>query len=163
MKSKTIVVIITLIFIVITILGINKIFNKEEQKEPISKPKIETIPSDNGFKAYSLNNINITNPNANLIFLDNIDGTGQKELSVSIDSTYSFEKHGENYTIKVLKLNDDYITISIEGLAPTKETGGFSLIEHYNTVTIKKNTGICLNVQATDLYDGSVYFFYINQ
>ena len=60
-------------------------------------------------------------------------------------------------------MNDDYITISIDGLAPTKEIGGFSLIDKYDKVTIKKNTGICLNVQATDLTNGSVYFFYVNQ
>lgn len=162
MKNKAIVVILTLIFIVIIIVGINQLHNKKDSKEPISKPKIETVPSDNGFRAYSLSNINITNPNANLIFLDDIDGKGQEELNVSVGSTYSFEKYGKN-TIKVLELNDDYITISIDGLAPTKETGGFSLIDKYDKVTIKKNTGICLNVQATDLINGSVYFFYVNQ
>ena len=56
---------------------------------------------------------------------------------------------------------NSYITISINGLAPTKESGGFSLIDKYDKVTIKKNTGICLNVQATDLANGSVYFFYV--
>ena len=162
MKNKTIVVILTLIFIVIMIFGIKQLYNKDDSKEPISKPTIETITSDNGFKAYSISNINVTNPNANLIFLDNIDGAGQEELNVSLGSTYSFEKYGKN-TIKVLELNDDYITISIDGLAPTKETGGFSLIDKYDKVTIKKNTGICLNVQATDLINGSVYFFYVNQ
>ena len=161
-KNKTIVVILILIFIAIIIIAINKLYNKKDSKESTPKPTIETITSDNGFKTYSLNNINITNPNANLIFLDNLDGTGQNELSVSIGSTYSFEKYGD-HTIKVLELNNDYITISINGLAPTKESGGFSLIEHYNTVTIKKNTGICLNVQATDLSNGSVYFFYVNK
>ena len=162
MKNKTIVIILALIFITMIIFGINKLFNKKEQKENTSKPTIETITSDNDFKVYSLSNINITNPNANLIFLDNINGTGQKELSVSIGSTYSFEKYGD-HTIKVLELNDDYITISINGLAPIKETGGFSLIDKYDKVTIKKNTGICLNVQATDLKNGSVYFFYVNK
>lgn len=160
MKNKTIVVIITLILIVIIVFGINEIFNKKGQKETTSKPAIETITSDNGFKSYSLSNINITNSNANLIFLDDIDVTGQEELNVSLGSTYSFKKYG-NHTIKVLELNDDYITISIDGLAPTKEKGGFSLIDKYDKVTIKKNTGICLNVQATDLANGSVYFFYV--
>ena len=160
MKNKAIVVILTLIFIVIIIVGINQLHNKKDSKEPISKPKIETVPSDNGFISYSLSNINITNSNANLIFLDDIDGTGQEELNVSLGSTYSFKKYG-NHTIKVLELNDDYITISIDGLTPTKETGGFSLIDKYDKVTIKKNTGICLNVQATDLANGSVYFFYV--
>lgn len=56
-------------------------------------------------------------------------------------------------------LTDDYITIYIDGLAPSKETGGFSLIDKYDKITIKKNTGVSLNVQATDLHDGAVYFF----
>lgn len=162
MKNKTIVGILTLIFIVIIFLGIKQLYNKKDSKEPISKPKIKTVLSDNGFRTYSLSNINISNPNANLIFIDDIDGTGQEELNVNLGSTFSFEKEGE-HTIKVLELNDDYITISIKGLAPTKESGGFSLNDKYDKVTIKKNTGICLNVQATDLINGSVYFFYVNQ
>ena len=162
MKNKTIIAILILIFVAIIIFGINKLFNKDKQKEITSEPTIETITSDNGFKAYSLSNITITNPNANLIFLDDIDGTGQEELNVSLGSTYTFKKYGD-HTIKVLELNDDFITISIKGLAPTKESGGFSLTDKYDKVTIKKNTGICLNVKATDLANGSVYFFYVNQ
>ena len=161
MKNKTIIIILALVFVAIIILGINKLFNKEKQKEPTSKPTIETT-GNNGFKAYPLSDITITNPNANLIFLDDIDGTGQEELNVSLGSTYSFKKYGD-HTIKVLELNDDFITISIKGLAPTKESGGFSLTDKYDKVTIKKNTGICLNVKATDLTNGAVYFFYVNQ
>ena len=43
-----------------------------------------------------------------------------------------------------------------------KKADGFSLITKYDKIKILKNTGVCLNVQATDLYDGSVYFFYVN-
>ena len=100
MKNISIVVILTLIFIVIIIFLIMQLNNKKDLKKPISNPILETIPSDNGFKTYSLKNINMANPNANLIFLDNIDGTGKEELNVSLGSTYSFEKYGNIFRRK---------------------------------------------------------------
>ena len=161
MNKKRVIIVITIIVILLIILGIIKIFNKNEKKNDETN-KIETVISDNGFEAYSISNIHITNSNANLIFLDDIDGKGQDELIVREGDIYTFNKYGER-KIQVLELTDDYITISIDGLAPTKESGGHSLIDKYDKVTIKKNTGICLNVQATDLLNGSVYLFYVNQ
>lgn len=161
MNKKYIIIPIIIIVIILIIVGMIKIFNSDKEiEEKITK--VETVESDNEFKAYSLNNVNISNPSANLIFLDDVDGTGQDELNVKIGDVYSFNKYGE-HSIEVLELTDEYMTISINGLAPTKKTGGFSLIDHYDEVTIKRNTGICLNVQATDLPDGSVYFFFVNQ
>lgn len=161
MNKKIAIIIVTIIVIILIIFWIAKIFNSNEKELPKVYNKLETVESDTEFAAYSLNNINISNSNANLIFLNNINGKDQEELIVNEGSTYSFNKHG-THTIEVLELTDDYITISINGLAPRKKTGGFSLIDNYDKITIKRNTGICLNVQATDLLDGAVYFFYVN-
>ena len=166
MYKKIILIFVIIIVIVLIILGIyNLPNNKESNKTPLNNVnnKVETVTSNNGFAAYSLNNINISDANANLIFLDDLDGKGQDELKASVGFSYSFNKHGK-HTIKVLELTNDYITISLDhGLAPTKESDGFSLITKYDKVTIQKNTGICLNIQATDLIDGSIYFFYVNR
>ena len=165
MNKKLILIFAIIIAIICIIFGIYKLLNNKESNEtPLNtvNQKAETVESNNGFKAFSLNNINISDNNANLIFLDNLDGKGQEELKASVGFSYSFNKYGE-HTIKVLELTNDYITISISGLAPSKDSGGFSLVEKYDKITIQKNTGICLNVQATDLIDGSVYFFYVNQ
>lgn len=147
--NKKIIFILAIIFIITFIL-----FWKF--KMPTNDGKFNTE-----FKVYELPNIKMLSPESNLIFLDDIDGTGKVELKVKEGFEYSFNKAGE-HTIKVLELTYDYIMISVEGLAPTKNTGGFSLIEKYDKIKIEKNTGVCLNIQATDLYDGSVYFFYVN-
>lgn len=166
MYKKLIFIFAIIIVFIFIVFGIYKLLNNKERNEtPLNSVnnKVETVTSNNGFKAYSLNNINISDANANLIFLDDLDGKGQDELNASVGFSYSFNKFGE-HTIKVLELTNDYITISIDSrLAPTKENGGFSLVDKYDKVTIQKNTGICLNVQATDLINGSVYFFYVNQ
>ena len=166
MYKKPILIFATIIVIIFIIFCIYKLLNNKESNETQLNNvnnKVETITSNNGFMTYSLNNIKISDTNANLIFLDDLDGKDQDELKASVGFSYSFNKFGE-HTIKVLELTNDYITISIDsGLAPTKESGGFSLIDKYDKVTIQKNTGICLNVQATDLIDGSVFFFYVNR
>ena len=36
------------------------------------------------------------------------------------------------------------------------------MTKKYKNVTIKKNTGLQLNIQATDLYKGYIYFFYVS-
>ena len=166
MYKKLILIFAIIIAIIFIIFGIYKLLNNKESNETPSNNvnnKVETVASNNGFSAYSLNNINISDANANLIFLDDLDGKGQDELKASVGFSYSFNKFGE-HTIKVLELTNDYITISIDSrLAPSKESGGFSLVDNYDKVTIQKNTGIRLNVQVTDLIDGSVYFFYVNR
>ena len=149
MNKKYFVIIGIIIVVIIIIVFTYQILNKEEK-----------IELNDEFKYYSINDINITSSNCNFIFLDELDGLGKEELKVKVGDVYSFNKYGK-HTIKVLKLTDDYITLSIKGLAPSKLAGGFSLFQDYEEVTINKGSGICLNVQATDLIDGSVYFFFV--
>ena len=171
MKKNLLLVIIVLIVIglvvaIFILVPKNENENTEINENVVSTNsttiQLETIQSDTGFKTFTANSINITNPNANFIFLNDLNGTSQDELTVTEGYIYSFKKFGE-HKIEILELTDDYMTISIKGLAPTKETGGFSLIGDYDKVTIEKNTGICLNVQATDIPNGSVYLFYVNK
>lgn len=158
MKNKNIRIITSIAIIFIFVFGIFysiRIFNSN------NKLNKTNLFNNEEFEIYSLNNITINDSNANLIFLDDLNSLEQKELSVKVGDAYTFNKYGD-HTIKVLELTNEFIIISIEGLAPTKKTGGFSLNEEYNKVKILKNTGICLNVQGTDFYDGDVYLFYIN-
>lgn len=117
MKSKYFIIIATVI-ITITV-GFILTFNHYKKTNTI---KPDTYNSE--FEIYSLNDINISNSNTNLIFLDDLDGTQQEELIVKTGDSYSFNKFGE-HTIKVLELTDNFITISIDGLAPTKKSGRF--------------------------------------
>ena len=148
MNKKYFIIISSIIVVTLIIIATSKILNKNEE-----------IELNNEFKYYSINDIDITSSNCNLIFLDELDGTGKEELKVKVGDVYSFNKYSE-HTITVLKITNDYIKISIKGLAPSKLNGGFSLNQEYENVIIKKGTGICLNIQATDLIDGSVYFFF---
>lgn len=173
MNKKSILIFSAIILICLTIFSVYKILNIGEVPDPtekteneVKRPTVKTEKSDNGFTAYSLSNIDITDPSANLIFLKNFDGTDKEELHVNVGSLYYFKNiSNESKKIEVLELTDDYMTISIpKGFAPTKESGGFSLVDDYDKITIRKNTGICLNYQITDiLYGNSHYFFYVNQ
>ena len=152
MNKKIIISFVIIIIIILLFLGMYKVITNKPNNDG---------NLDSEFETYSLTtDIKTLNPESNLLFLDDLDGSGQVELKAKNGFKYSFNKAGV-HTIEVLELTDDYITLGIEGLAPTKKSGGFSLTEKYDKVTIEKNTGICLNVQATDLYDGAVYFFYI--
>lgn len=112
MINKYFIIVATVVIIIVV--GFIFIFNKDKEQDIYN----------NEFEIYSLKDINISNSNANLIFLDELDGTPQEELIVKTGDSYSFNKFGE-HTIKVLKLTDDFITISIDGLAPTKKNGRF--------------------------------------
>ena len=162
--NKKLVVILLLVIIFIALVGfiIFKMVSTPEKKSTPEK-QIETVDSDNGFIAYSLSNITVSDPKANLIFIDELGEEGQQEFKTNLGYLYNFNKYGE-HTIKVLELTEDYITLSLsKGLAPTKDVGGFSMTESYDKVTIKKNTGICLNVQKEDLKDGYIHIFYVNK
>ena len=87
MNKKLILIFAIIIAIICIIFGIYKLLNNKESNEtPLNtvNQKAETVESNNGFKAFSLNNINISDNNANLIFLDNLDGKGQEELKASV-------------------------------------------------------------------------------
>lgn len=138
-------------FVVIIIIIIGGIIIKDKEVESIE---------DNDFRVYSLDKSKIKDTKANLIFMKDIDGSGQEERIVKKGDKYSFKIHGNDYEVEILKITDEYMTISIEGLAPTKQNGSFSLIKDYDKITIKRNTGVSLNAQATDLIDGEVYIYY---
>ena len=111
------------------------------------------------FKIYSIDKIQLKDSSANLILLDSLNGGEQTELHLKENDTYTISE--DLKPIKVLKLTNDYITISIAGLglAPTKQDGTISLLDSYKEITINKNTGVHLNVQATDTSEG-FYVFY---
>lgn len=149
MKKNKLYLVLGLIVIIIIIIG--GIIIKDK--------KVESI-EDNEFRVYSLDKSKIKDTKANLIFMKDIDGSGQEERVVKKGDKYSFKIHGNDYEVEILKITDEYMTISIEGLAPTKQNGSFSLIKDYDKITIKRNTGVSLNAQATDLIDGEVYIYY---
>ena len=126
----------------------------------IIKNKNDENLENNEFKVYSLDKSKIKDAKTNFIFMEDIDGSGQKEKRVEKGDKYSFKIFGTEYTIEILKITNQYMTISIKGLAPTKRDGTFSLIKDYDKITIKRNTGVELNAQATDLIDGEVLIFY---
>ncbi len=153
-KKNVIIIIVIIIVVALAILGVIKLFSSK------------TKDSESDIKVYPLSDINISDSSANLIFAKNIDSTNQQEeLHVSEGFEYIFNSAGSQHSVKVVELTDDYITLSLnskEGLAPTMNSGGFGLIDRYDELTIKKNTGIHLNVQVTDNFDGGVYFFYVS-
>ena len=156
MKNKKLVIGIISCSIIIIAIGLI-ILVKDANANTTKK-----IGSKNGFLIYSTDYVEYNEKKNNVVIWYGKDGTVKTEHKVKKGSKKNINKFGF-HDVKVEDITDNSITISMEGLAPTKKNGTFDMLKKYTSVTINKNTGIRLNVQATDLYDGYVYFFYVKK
>ena len=152
MKNKKIIVLV-IFSILIIVSGILLTFLN-------GKESIKKLGSKNNYLVYKLENAKKEKKSNNIIVWYNDDGTIKEEFKGKNGTTLKINKFGlHNVTIK--KISNDSITISLDGLAPTKKNGTFSLTDKYEDIIVNKNEGLKLNVQATDLYKGYIYFFYM--
>ena len=152
MKNKKVLFLVILSVIVIGI-GLVLIFCN-------TKESVEKIDSNSKYLEYELKHMKKTKETNNVVIWYEETGTIREEYKVKEGSTLKINKFG-THNIKIKKVTKDKITISLEGLAPSKKDGTFSLTDKYENVVIDKEKVLQLNVQATDLYQGYIYFFYV--
>ena len=156
MKKKKISIILIIISIIIIIIGIICL---------IHNSKLDTtkkIGTENGFQVFSTDYVRVNKKKTNIVIWYGKDGKVKTEHIVKKGTKLRINQFGFHY-VTIEDITKDKVTISMEELAPTKKNGTFNMTKKYNNVVVKKNTGIQLNVQATDLYQGYVYFFYITK
>lgn len=141
--------------ILIIICGVILIFTQTKVNS------LSKLGSDDNYMLFKINNIKKKKKDANILVRYDDEGKIVDEFKIKQKDTVNAFKMG-NHKIKIVKITNDYVTISLDDLAPTKKDGTFSLTKKYKNVVIKKNTGLQLNIQATDLYKGYIYFFYVS-
>ena len=156
MKKKKLLYCIIIFSLLIIVLGIILLIHYSKMNTT------KQIGDKNGFQIFSTDYVKVDNKNTNIVIWYGKKGDIKTEHSVKKDSVVTINKFGF-HDVKVKKITDNNITISMSGLAPTKKNGTFSMTDKYDNITIDKNTGIKLNIQATDLYEGFVYLFYIKK
>lgn len=152
MKNKKLIFLIVFSIIIISIGTILFFCNREEH--------VEKVSSNNKYTLYELKNMKKEKKKNNVVIWFEETGKIREEYNVKKGTVISISKFGV-HNIKITNINNKSFTISVDDLAPTKKDGSFSLTAKYNSIVIKKNTGLQLNVQATDLYQGYIYLFYV--
>lgn len=153
MKNKKVLFLVIISIIIIGI-GVFLIFYDSDEK-------VQKLSVDDKYLLYELKNMkDKKKKDNNVVIWYEETGTIREEHKVKEGSTLKINKFG-THNIKITKVTKDKITISLEGLAPSKKDGTFSLTDKYENVVINKEQGLQLNVQATDLYQGYIYFFYV--
>ena len=150
------------IIIVAAIAGTSFLVYKMVTKKA-EKPAVEVmkeLENQTGeFKLYSVESTYTESENINLIMHGNY---VENEMKAAEGDFFTMNTGVSIHEFTVKEVTADHITLAIEGLAPEKVDGTFSLLDTYDTITIKKNTGVRLFEQATDVTgDTGIYLYYV--
>lgn len=152
MKNKKWLILIIISIIIIGVGIFLLLYNGDE--------RVEKVSSNNKYTLYELKNMKKKQEKNNVIIWFEETGKIREEYNVKKGINIRINKFGV-HNIKITNINNNNLIISVDDLAPTKKDGSFSLTAKYNNIVIKKNTGLQLNVQAIDLYEGYIYLFYV--
>lgn len=156
--GNLLVVLIVIAAIVGTCYFVYRVLNSKPEKPAVEVMKeLETQTGE--FKLYSVESTYTESENINLIMHGNY---VENEMKAAEGDFFTMNTGVSIHEFTVKEVTADHITLAIEGLAPEKVDGTFSLLDTYDTITIKKNTGVRLFEQATDVTgDTGIYLYYV--
>ena len=156
--GNLLIVIIIVAAIAGTSFLVYKMVTKKAEKPAVEVMK-ELEDQTGEFKLYSVESTYTESKNINLIMHGNYI---ENEMKVAEGEYFTLNTGVTIHEFTVKEVTDDHITLKSEGLAPERVDGTFSLTDTYDTITIKKNTGLRLFEQATDVTgDTGIYLYYV--
>ena len=168
MKKQILIILLVSIIVLIVLTGLallnsNRMSNYYDRINKISKTVesngeyFEEIESDSEFSIYKFNNDKLKNEQSNMIILK-IDYDADSTNNVIIEE-YEVKPGDKVEEIEVLDIAEEYMNISLDGMAPRVKNRGISLTKKYDDFKINKNTGVYITKQVTDYFGGKYVFF----
>ena len=156
MKKKKLLIGIIIASLIIIVVGIVLLVHNSKINTT------EKIGTKNGFQIFSTDYVKLDKKKTNIVVWYGKDGLVKTEHTVKKGTKLRINQFGFHY-VTINNIDNEKVVISMDGLAPTKKDNSFDMTKKYKNITIDKNTGLQLNVQQKDLYEGYVYFFYIKK
>lgn len=156
-KNNPILLLVLVVAVVIIAVLIFKNITKAKGNPEQQTSQGRQVSSEGQTKIFNISEIEVVEQNVNLIIKD---AQKQMELNVIDGEEFTINNMYGEHNFKVLEKTENSIKLSIANLAPLKTDNTINLDQKYDTITIKKDEGICLKEQVNDGFDEPIYIYY---